>query len=40
MASFLQQEVSSSSEVTVRSKIREVVPSTHQASFIQEEKVP
>lgn len=33
------QEVSSSSEVTVRSKIREVVPSTHQASFIQEEKV-
>ncbi|XP_064183515.1 xin actin-binding repeat-containing protein 2 isoform X2 [Anguilla rostrata] len=33
------QEVSSSSEVTVRSKIREVVPSTHQAAFIQEEKV-
>ncbi|KAJ8282360.1 hypothetical protein COCON_G00048790 [Conger conger] len=34
------QEVSSSSEtVIVKSKAREVVPSTHLASFIQEEKV-
>ncbi|XP_036401819.1 xin actin-binding repeat-containing protein 2 isoform X1 [Megalops cyprinoides] len=33
------QEVSSSSEVTVRSRGREVTPSTHQESFLQDEKV-